>query len=63
LGGISPLSGRAPRNNGDARRPSEYDEAKATLNISNDDQLLRGPRAWHVNTVDVGTWENLRGCR
>lgn len=30
LGGISPLSDRAPRYNGDVRRPSEYDEAKAT---------------------------------
>jgi hypothetical protein len=34
LGGISPLSDRAPRNNGDARRPSEYIEAKAISEVS-----------------------------
>ena len=34
LGGTSPLSDRAPRDNGDVRRPSEYDEAKATSTTS-----------------------------
>lgn len=34
LGGISPLSDRAPRNNGDAGKPSEYSEAKATSELS-----------------------------
>jgi hypothetical protein len=58
---MSPLSDRAPRNNGNARRLSEYYETKATLEFSNKLWLLRGPRAWHADTEDVGTWENQEG--
>ena len=53
LGGISPLSDRAPRDNGDAGRPSEYEEAQA---ISRDQQvewLPRSPRARHADTVNA----------
>ncbi|OFZ46601.1 MAG: hypothetical protein A2451_14470 [Bdellovibrionales bacterium RIFOXYC2_FULL_39_8] len=57
-----PLSDRASRNNGDERRPSQYGEVKATEIGSNNDLLLRGPRAWHVDTANIGTWENLKGC-
>ena len=59
--GFSPLSDRAPRNNGNVRRPSQYAEAKATLGTNNRSQLLRSPRAWHANKVNDGTWENLKG--
>jgi hypothetical protein len=41
-------------------RASIFD-AKAILESSNADQLLRSPRAQHVGTVKVGTWENLKG--
>jgi len=37
-------------------RPSEYVEAKATLDRIFD-LAIRSPRAWHVDTANVGTWE------
>jgi len=37
-------------------------KAKAISFNSNVKWLLRGPRAWHAGTVNVGTWENLEGC-
>ena len=49
---MTPLSDRASRNNGDERRPSQYEEAKATLDADTSKQLLRGPRAWHANKVN-----------
>ena len=60
LGEISPLSDRAPRDNCDVGRPSQYEEAKATPS-AHKHLAPRGPRAWHVDIVVVGTWENLRG--
>lgn len=58
LGGTSPLSDRASKDNGEERRPSEYIEAKATQVLSSKLLLLRSPRARHVNTENVGTWES-----
>ena len=58
---MSPLSDRASRINGDAKRPSQYEEAKATVETNTGFYLFRGPRAWHADIVDAGTWENHSG--
>lgn len=43
--------------------PSQYVEAKAIQLFFTEELPSRSPRAWHVGTVNVGTWENLRGKR
>ena len=55
---MSPLSDRAPRDNGDEGRSSECEEAKTTSPWPHKSEWLpRGRRARHVDTANVGTWE------
>jgi len=51
LGGTSPLSDRAPRNNGDAREPRLYGMREGNIEGTHP-QSLRSPRARHVDTAN-----------